>query len=532
MNFKDIDWARIEKDSKNVFEYYRTRPFKSIKDFKNDELKVYAEKHRIEYNEVLNLLQRGETQGEENVRNELKERSIISAEAGKYYLFQITTIDNIELEYYYNDTYKSFFQKGCITKHDPEIIISIGKIIGEYIFAWQQVLKNHEFFEPLFIPKVKEIENEPFNHAPYPCHNVKVIGLPDTMQKAKDFGRTLIKLNRTLVAKKSELLKSDFRSLFRLFNYSLIPEIRNQIYDFLQETVNNTDNGVYEKYSWSYQHLEEDLDNCLTILEEFKNEGIFEIDMSSFPEYRYHRENWFKILQEEFALVKTAFSFITQTNKEDSFKKLVKTIAQSIIEIIQHPEDYAIYKKHFEGKENKERENRRTSHIHHKLNDKLKPYFSSHVQHPIGQSKERKSSGTVDFAIFFANTFLTIGEAVNTIGSNDNDIIKNIKEHLDKLTDNYNTSKIDTLLSFVYYEENGSGKSNFFGSFKNYYNHLKEYAPSGYSCIDVKEVTSEYETKHSSIKILKSTHSYSNNDEDLFNVYHFYIDFSENKIQI
>ncbi len=215
---------------------------------------------------------------------------------------------------------------------------------------------------------------------------------------------------------------------------------------------------------------------------------------------------------------------VENTNVEHNFKSVNTTISESCIEIVAHPELYRTLNKHFEILEDKQRENRRTGHIISKFNDKSSEFIIEN-QHLTGQSETKKSVGTVDFAVLFNKEKIAIGEAVNSSAQNTNSIDQNIVKHLKKLTQNYNRSTLSDLILLVYYEGN-SGK--FYDSYSNY---LKHFAKSTESVINptkaINDITSDFVTNSSSIKIAKSIHSYSGNIENEFSIYHFYIDFSE-----
>lgn len=517
MNLNGIDIYRIKQDSRNVFDFFDSRNFERIEEFKKEKLKFYSEKHKIEYTEIISIFQNGYDEGIKSVKNEISERNFISPEAVKYYLFEIVSVYNIHSKYFKSE-HKYLFKPHFVTKHNPVVIKTIGKIIGEYEYAWQQVLKNHLVFESLFKVNVDKIKNDSFIRPPYPCYNVKVIGLPDTMQKAKDFRQTLIRLNEILIAKIPELEKNDFSNLAlnRFFGYHIIPDLKEQCYDFLQETTNNMNNGIYENYSRNYQALENDLNICLNTLQNLKSKGIFSLDMNSFYEYYLYRENWFSLINEVLELTKISYSYITKSDKSSSTVKIIKTICDNCIEIINNPEDYKI-RKEKGNKFDKERENRRTAHISHKFNDKLNPHFSSVPQYRIGLSGSGDNPGTVDLAITFGNE-LIIGEALNFGDVNSNKIGKKIIEHLTKLTGNYNQSKIDNLFFFVYFE----GTKDYYKSFDNYVKNFNKTYPG----TEITDITKDFVSNYNVVKIAKSTHSYSEDDKNQFSIYHFYIDFS------
>jgi hypothetical protein len=528
MSFEGVDFLKIENNSKNVFEYFISRNFEKIDKFKKEKLKFYAEKYGIKYNEVLKLYDTGINEGIVKVQNEIRERDVISSEAGKYYLFEIATIYNIHAKYVGGEN-KFFFRKHFGTTHDPKLIKAIGKIIGEYEFAWQQVLKNHAVFEPLFKPEVEKWKNSVFNRPPYPCHNVEVIGLPDTMQKAKDFRQTLIQMDNVLKAKLAELLKNDLSNLalYRLFNYGIIDDLQNQCYEFLQETNNNIDNDVFNKYSRYYNCIKEDLNNCLNTFEELKDKGVFSIDMSSFSEFYLHENNWFKIIYEEFTFTKDSFLKITKSDKQSELIKIIETIAHVCIDIIEDPKDnYELFKS--SNPDNDDRENKRTRRIMSKSKYSLKSFID--FQHRIGVSAtdKQKRAGTVDLAFIKKDkTVLTIGEAINSKNLNSDrlGIGKQIIDHLNKLIDNYNKSGKDNLLFLVYYEG-----ENYYTSFKNYLENIKECREVNSTCIEIKEITKNIVENSNVVKIAKSKHSYSKNTENLFNIYHFYINFGNTVI--
>lgn len=219
------------------------------------------------------------------------------------------------------------------------------------------------------------------------------------------------------------------------------------------------------------------------------------------------------------------FSLLGATKTEQNeIEKITTIIDKSSIEIADNPEYYQILIKHFDKSKDKQRENRRTFLIIEKFNDKSEPHYHAETQHETGQSNSTKSTGTADFAIYSQNEIKIKGEAVNFRGLNSNKLGADLVFHLKKLIKNYNRTAINDLFFLVYYE----GKKNcFFKSFKNYKSRLNKSKEIEFTCLEVIDNTLEFETTSSSIKIAKSIHSYSNDSKNQFNIYHFYIDFSE-----
>ena len=211
-------------------------------------------------------------------------------------------------------------------------------------------------------------------------------------------------------------------------------------------------------------------------------------------------------------------------NVEYNFKSVITTISESCKEIVAQPELYKTLKKHFEGILDKQRENHRTAHIISKFNNKSSKYIIEN-QHLTGQSETKKSAGTVDFAVFFNKEIIAKGESVNSSGQNTNSIDRNIVRHLKKLSRNYNHSSLPDLILLVYYE---GSPEKFFDSYDNYRKHFAKYTAAVIkSTKPIDDISGNIVTNSSSIKIAKSIHSYSGNDENGFSIYHFYIDFSE-----
>lgn len=381
------------------------------------------------------------------------------------------------------------------------------------------MLKNHLVFEPLFKPEIEKIRNDFFNRPPYPCFNVKVIGLPDTMQKAKDLRYSIIRLNEILISRTSGLESKYLNNgiFHRLFNYDLIEEFQELFDQFLQETTNNMDNGVYNKYSNSYHSLEADLKNCIQTLRSFEKKKVFEIEMSDFPGFEQYRENWFERMYKDLKFTQDIFSFITSSDKTSQVIKIVETIGKSCVEIIENQTNYDLPKN--PGlKYDYTRENNRTFHISQKIKDKWKSYIISICQSPIGQSSSGNSSGTVDLSIEIGSTRI-IGEALNFEGLNSKGLGKQIEEHWHKLIHNYNLSRRDNLLFLVYYEG-----ADFDTSYRNYKKEFeKEFLKSG-----IIDISAKYVKDSNAVKIALSTHSYSRNAKNKYHVYHFYINFGSN----
>lgn len=214
----------------------------------------------------------------------------------------------------------------------------------------------------------------------------------------------------------------------------------------------------------------------------------------------------------------------SQLDLKGKIEIIVELILESCIEIIDKPKLFGVSKDHFKDKANKQRENHRTNHIINKFNDKTPEFFIDN-QHLTGQSETRNSTGTVDFAIFFDKKKIVIGEALNFSGQNTNSVNQNIINHLKKITKNYNLSTLNNLIFLVYYEGN---YSKFYDSYNNYLKQLYNCTQLGFECKKkIPDKTSTYKVNSASVRIAKSIHSYSNNSENRFSIYHFYLDFSE-----
>lgn len=228
------------------------------------------------------------------------------------------------------------------------------------------------------------------------------------------------------------------------------------------------------------------------------------------------------LIEQEKTLATYAKTFqVTYNNKID---RLIRILITSCIEILAHPELYHILKKHFKDQSDKQRENHRTGHIIYKSNDK-NTEFKIENQHLTGQSATKNSTGTVDFAVFFDKEKISIGEALNSSAQNTNRINQNIDRHLKKLIRNYNYSALSDLIFLVYYD---GASDKFHSSFDNYRKHFEKWTELVVKPTKaINNITSDFVTNSASIKLAKSTHSYSGDTQNEFSIYHFYIDFSE-----
>jgi hypothetical protein len=318
MKFNNIDFFSISISSKNVFSYYNRfvkNAFRNIEKFKNKYFEKDSVKHNIPLSKIFELYKNGFNEGINQAEITLKKKGEISQDAGKFYLFEIASTYNIHAKYC-NESLRYYFKDYTDTKHDPEIIKRIGRIIGEYQFSWQKVLENHRVFEPLFKKEVYKIKNDIFNKPLFPCHNVKVIGLPDTMQIAKDFGASIIKLNSILNKRKKELLEGRMNepTMNHIFRFDILGIFENQCLEFLQETTNNLNNGIYKKYLSNYNCLLSDLNTCISTLDGIKS--VFTINMSFVPEYYRYGENWLKVIYDKLVETKNFYLKITKADKQ------------------------------------------------------------------------------------------------------------------------------------------------------------------------------------------------------------------------
>lgn len=252
----------------------------------------------------------------------------------------------------------------------------------------------------------------------------------------------------------------------------------------------------------------------------FNNELTFPIDLQNYinySDYLYQTAVAEIRKEENNKLRKTE-------NVKSKVEFILKTIAQSCIEIIGNPEHFKILAKHYVNQENKEKENHRTRTINEKLKDKTGYYIDN--QHITGQSQSRKSEGIADYAIMDSEkNKIIVAEAINIKGLNSNKISKDLIVHLNKLANNYNQTKLDNLLFLVYYEGN---TINFQTSFENYKRHFSTSKGLNYQCNQMEDVTDLFLENQNVVKIGKSIHSYSKEKKStIFYTYHFYIDFSD-----
>ena len=332
MNFPDIDFRYIQSYSENVYTYLKIRvipSFKEVDDFKNDEMKIYEKKHGISMDELLELYDIGFKEG---IMLGKKKETEMLEENKKHYWFHIASTHNISLKYY-NEATKFYFREHFVTSHDPEIIKSAGRVMGEYWHVWHQILKNHSVFESLFKKEVDRIKNSFFNRPSYPYHNVRVFGIPDTMKIERDFRTTLSSLHDTYEARKNDILHKGLNYGIppMLFRYDIWKEIKEQCYCFLEETTNNMDNEIFNKYLEEYDELREDLTTCIKTFENLR--PAFEYDMTSMsPEY--HRKNWFELTYE--LLVQTLETFDEITGIKNQIKGFKCSLPQKTIEQIYY----------------------------------------------------------------------------------------------------------------------------------------------------------------------------------------------------
>lgn len=301
MDFAGIDLTNIRINSKNVFGYYTSSvkyDYQNIDSFISKKFKIYAEKHNIEFKEVYKLFRDGVKIGKAFAKNNITEKSLISSEGGKNYLFDVATVYNLTAKYV-NGRNQEYFRSHCATKHNPEVIKKIGMIIGEFFYSWEEIFKNHRVFEPLFEREVQKIiDNDPFNILLFPYKKSNVIGLPETMKIFQMFWVSIIKTNRILLARRDELLDKRMNepTMNHFFRYNEFGYYKKQCFDFIQETTNNMDNGVFIKHNYKYNILLNDLNECISTLESLK--PIFNYDMSFMNNYSVYNDNWFNLAHE------------------------------------------------------------------------------------------------------------------------------------------------------------------------------------------------------------------------------------------
>ncbi len=336
MEFKNIAWIKVKVNSKNVYEYFTSfviNDFKSIEKFKEKRFKIYAEKHSLEITEVIKIFETGIEEGKSIAKNKIEEKRLISSEGGKNYLFDIASTYNLGAEYY-DECNKVYFIKHFVTQHNPEIIINIGKIVGEYWYSWQKVLENHRIFEQLFKKEVDKHKKSFLNKPMFLSQNVEIIDLPGTMQIFKNFLGSITHTNSLLKARRKELLSNKMNNLTmsHIFKYDALNDYKKQCLDFLQETTNNMDNQVYNKYKSDYNYLLKELNNCISTLKTLK--PIFIIDMSFVPYYFHYNENWFKHVFDMLNFTRISYLKITKAEIQTELTGFKSNFKPQQIEIL------------------------------------------------------------------------------------------------------------------------------------------------------------------------------------------------------
>jgi len=193
---------------------------------------------------------------------------------------------------------------------------------------------------------------------------------------------------------------------------------------------------------------------------------------------------------------------------------IITGITAGILTLISNHNTYKILKNDYNT--NDKREDNRTIKVIGL--SELKIEFHIDYQHITGDSETKKTEGEVDFAIFDKekNTKVTIGEAINWSGYD-----KNLINHINKLQENYNPTRLPFLMFLIYYE----GETERFQEKYEYY--IEKYETDKlleYPCIGISDITEKY-TKDDVIRIAESKHKYSN--QSGFTIFHFFIDFSE-----
>lgn len=315
MNFSNIHFHSIETNSKNVYSYFSSTVINAIKrinKLKEKQFKEYAEKHDKPYSDIIKLYDQGYNNGIQIAKNKFNDSKEISSEGGKLYLFEVASVYNIYNKYY-PAKIRIHFKKHFITDFEPNTIVTIGEIIGEYYYSWRQILEHPGIFEPLFTPIMDKRRNSFFNKPFFPVHNVKIAELPESMSYAKDFAVTLERMNDITEININWLDNGimDEPNMSRRLRYDILEDLRKQFHNFIQETTNNTNNGIFEKYTSFYQRIDGELKKCIELFKT-RAQKYFNMDMSFIYEYHIYNKNWFVIVSD----------YLEQTN--ESFQRIAK----------------------------------------------------------------------------------------------------------------------------------------------------------------------------------------------------------------
>jgi len=347
-DFKNIEFSSVHINSINVYTYFGNfvvRNFDSIESFKKKRFKNYADKQNKSIDEVLQLYDIGFKNGITKAQKTVIEKNNIAPKAGMYYLFEIASTYNLEAKYY-NNRINDHFKEFVHDKFEPKIIIEIGEIMGEYYYSWLQVLENHRVFEPLFKPEIDKTKNNFINKPLFPVHGVIIVDLPQSMNIAKDFRATLYKMNIILEIRLQWLKNGIMDNLnsSEVFRYDILKDLRKQCADFLQETTDNTNNDIFEKYVSFYQQINNELKKSIEIFS-IKAKAYHTMDMSYIYEYKFYNKNWFVVVLDYLNFTNESFNSIAK------FDNLLTGFTCTL-----HPDtvkevfDYMVEKEHLSGK--------------------------------------------------------------------------------------------------------------------------------------------------------------------------------------
>jgi hypothetical protein len=315
MDFSKINFIPVELDSNNVYLYFTNfmkHDILKIENLKEKGFKNYADKQNKSIDEILELYDIGFNNGITKAKKTVKEKNDITPEAGKFYLFEIASTYNLHAKYY-NNRISYHFKKFIHDEFEPKIFLEIGEIIGEFYYSWLQVLDNHRVFEPYFKAEIDKTKNNFLNKPFFPVHNVKIAELPESMNYAKDFAVTLERMNDIMAINFNWLDNGimDNLNMNSRLRYDILEDLNKQFFNFLQETTNNTNNGIFEKHTSFYQRIDCELKKCIEL---FNNRAkkYFDVDMSFIYKYHIYNKNWFVIVSD----------YLNQTN--ESFQRITK----------------------------------------------------------------------------------------------------------------------------------------------------------------------------------------------------------------
>ena len=212
-----------------------------------EKLKMYAQKHPIEFDDLLLLIREGYLEGKNHLKKKMKEASALYPFEGvKSLLINQARSNNKGI---FRNSYD--YRKGFGTEPKPALIREIGFENAMYYEAWTEIFKVHGLYNEDFKEINQELHKKYYISdfdTSFPKRNVKYDNHPDSIQCSTDLFDNCEEL--LILLKLKEIPFVDVPGGNRVMAHKMKPHCLKGFgklcQDFLKEAANNHEKGLVE----------------------------------------------------------------------------------------------------------------------------------------------------------------------------------------------------------------------------------------------------------------------------------------------